>query len=63
MGATMVVVGHPINIAGVWSYATHFAASDVYYVATSMPIPVASLSGGQAEASLLLGQGNATIIG
>ena len=71
MGATLAVVGHPISLCGTWlspaqlQVATAGAASPGAWTweAAGDPIPVASLSGGQAEASALLASGNATVIG
>lgn len=64
MSGTYVVIGHPIAPAGViLSPSTIIATGGVWLFATSAPIPIASLSGGAAEASALIGIGNATAIG
>jgi hypothetical protein len=64
MGATIVVIGHPIVIAGVRTAPPELVASGAgWFQASPAFIPVASLSGGAAEATVLLTQGNATIIG
>ena len=67
MTGTYMVVGHPINVAGVWlnAPAPYPSASSGVWVnlATGALIPVASLVGGAAEASALCAIGNATMIG
>lgn len=67
MAGTYMVVGHPVNVAGVWiqAPAPYLSASSGVFVqlATDGLIVVASLAGGAAEASALCGIGNATMIG
>jgi hypothetical protein len=63
---TYVVIGHEINVAGVWLTPPQLkvnASTGVWYSATNDYIPIASLTGGAAEASALIGLGNATMIG
>lgn len=65
MTGTYMVVGHPINVAGIWLQPPHLDASSGVWVSlpTGALIPVASLGGGAAEASALCSIGNATMIG
>lgn len=62
---TYAVIGHPINVAGVMlapGGLTVNASLGTWYQATNAVIPIASLAGGAAEASALIGIGNATLI-
>ena len=65
MSGTLAVIGHPINVAGVWLTPPQLivnASQGTWYAATNALIPVASLGSG-AEASALIAIGNATVIG
>lgn len=64
MTGTYAVIGHPINVAGI-SLKPPFlsASSGVWAQTTADLIPVSSLVGGAAEASALIGCGNASMIG
>ena len=66
MTGTYAVLGHPISVAGVTLRPPFLSPSSGVWVQTSANgdlIPVASLAGGAAEASALIGTGNATMIG
>jgi hypothetical protein len=62
MTGSYAVIGHPINVAGVTLRPQQLTAS-WGLGAQGDWIPVASLSGGAAEASALIGIGNATALG
>jgi hypothetical protein len=64
MGASMVVVGLPISpVPGAWITPSQVGNAVAASAGWQYFIPLASLAGGQAEASVLLGQGRATIVG
>jgi len=70
MSGSYAVIGRPINPAGVWLQPPHLAVATagaaspgIYVVTQGDYIPLASLGGGAAEASALIGIGNATVVG
>lgn len=67
MTGTYSVLGHPIVPVPGFPVSPPMlivnASLGVWYQATAGLIPVASLSGGAAEASALIGMANATAIG